>query len=68
MIKEVIVLPMGGMKKLKEKLRSMGVSVSEPTILRALRDLKPMNRNRELYETIRELAVEMGGAIRVDEN
>lgn len=65
--KEIIIMPVGGMKALKARLAELNVKVSEPTILRALRDLEPKKENVELFKQIRKLAKEIGGAVRFEE-
>ena len=65
--KEIIIMPVGGMKALKARLAELNVKVSEPTILRALRDLDPKKENIELFKQIRSIAKQIGGAVRIDE-
>lgn len=65
--REVIIMAVGGMKALKSRLAELNVKVSEPTILRALRDLEPKKENIELFKMIRRLAKEIGGAVRIEE-
>ncbi len=62
MKENVIILPRGGMKELKEKLKIMKVAASEPTILRALRGLSSKKENEGLYKLVRKVALEAGGA------
>ena len=65
--REVIIMAVGGMNALKARLAELNVKVSEPTILRALRDLEPKKENIELFKQIRKLAKEIGGAVRIEE-